>query len=172
MKYTGYLITTQPSNSAEKMFQKLSIERVITNLSQLVAIYKKHTELTFTPEKERAWSRTHKIRQALVHVNTDIEAFDKAMNTRGNYNIIGPNTPTAIQFDGIGLGNNFTDDIKVFYGSAFVLIRRDLLRLVCRLTEHYNAHATIHKLEHGFEIGDLYELADSEPVYSPLPPLN
>ncbi len=163
MNFTAHFLNIKPNNEAEDAFLKLSLERVITNLYQLISIYKRYARLELGIEEEKSSKRIKIIRQALVHASTDIEAIEKEMNSRGSFNLIGPNIPRAVRCNGILLGNNFTDDTKVYYGKSFVLIRRDLLRLVCKVTEHYNSHAVMHKLPHDFQTEGLYELTDVEP---------
>lgn len=152
------------NNEEQRMFFRLSLERVITNLSQLIVTYQTHTVLTLGKEEKKSYERVHRIRNDIVHVYTDIKAIIKATNNRIGFAVVGAGVPCAVREGNIVLGNNFTDDVKIFYGHSFVLIRRDLLRLVCRITEHYNSYAHDNcKLSHNFLINGLYELTDAEP---------
>lgn len=137
----GTVLKLLHNDISERLHAKLSFERVITNLHQLIKIYEKHLNLTLNGEEKKAYGRLKPIRQALVHASTDIEFIKKSTAIRGSYNIIGPNTPNGIRCDDIVLGNCLSDDYKVFYGSSYVLIIRDLLRLTCKTVEHYNQYA-------------------------------
>lgn len=151
-------------NDAEHFFMKLCLERVVTNLHQLIKAYKQNTGLSLSAVEESAYKRVATVREHLVHAYTNADQICKQQGIRGNY-LVCSGKGTVMKTASTSLSNEFEDDTKIFYGANCVLLRRDLLRLTCRVSQHINLHpSTVHKLFIPPDIAEILALREPEPA--------
>lgn len=132
------------SGELDRTICKLALERCIADIHQLVTYFTRKLGLGIPDSTQPSVDRIRLARTALFHVHSDATAINKAMEIRGHFNILHPNSKFLKTGD-LEISNDDPSDIKIMYGKEYVWLEKDILNILNAVISQHDSLVSDHK---------------------------